>query len=50
MPRKGYRAVTLPDSTADMLYAVAKREGSTAPKLIKHMLDQLYPEEVPENG
>jgi len=45
MPRKGYRNVTLKDSTHARLQRLGEKESRSVPKQIEYMLNKLYPME-----
>ncbi|MCW4012724.1 MAG: hypothetical protein NWF07_07000 [Candidatus Bathyarchaeota archaeon] len=40
MPRKGYKAITIPEKLAQRLREKADRENTSIPKQIEKLLDQ----------
>ena len=45
MPRKGYRAITIPEKLAQKLQEKAEKANTSIPKQIEHLLKQATPEE-----
>ena len=48
MPKKGYKSITVPEALHNRLMEIADKTHRSIPKLIEHMLEEVYSK--PEGG
>ena len=48
MPVKGFSSITVPDETLERLKQIADETHRTVPKVIEHMLEEMYPQREAE--